>query len=114
MKRSRLALDAAPFLALTVAACGTASSTQPPKTAATPTASATARFGAAADRICAVQNHREAALGSGLPEDADRTRRGLPGLGLRRGTPAPASAYASGPRNDQEASTWCFRLRATG
>jgi hypothetical protein len=66
MKPSRLALTAAPLLALTVAACGTASSTQPPRTAATPTVSAAARFAAAADRICAVQNQREASLGNGL------------------------------------------------
>src|SRR5579864_3111973 len=66
MKPSQLALTAAPLIALTVAACGTASSTQPPKAAATPTVSAAARFAAAADRICAVQNQREAALGNGL------------------------------------------------
>jgi hypothetical protein len=58
-------------------ACGTASSTQPPKAAgsaratavaasATPTAAAAAQFAAAADRICAVQNQRETALGPGL------------------------------------------------
>ncbi|MBV9096299.1 MAG: hypothetical protein JO132_20905 [Streptosporangiaceae bacterium] len=68
MKPSRLAWAAAPLIALSVAACGTASSTQPPRAAAsaTPTASAAARFAAAADRICAVQNQREAALGNGL------------------------------------------------
>jgi hypothetical protein len=66
MKRSQLALTAAPLIALTVAACGTASSAQPPKAAATPTVSAAVRFAAAADRICAVQNQREAALGNGL------------------------------------------------
>ncbi len=69
MKPSRLALGAAPLIALTVAACGaTASSTQSPKATvtATATASAAVRFAAAADRICAVQNQREAALGNGL------------------------------------------------
>ena len=77
MKPSRVALTAAPLIALSVAACGTAGSTQPPEAAtsarptaavasATPAAPAVARFAAAADRICAVQNQREAALGNGL------------------------------------------------
>jgi hypothetical protein len=76
MKPSRLALTAAPLIALSVAACGTASSTPPGKTAdstratmaasATSTAAADAQFAAAADRICAIQNQRETALGPGL------------------------------------------------
>ena len=77
MKPSRLALTAAPLIALSVAACGTASSTQAPNAAgstratvaaasATPAAAAAAQFAAAADRICAVQNQRETALGPGL------------------------------------------------
>jgi len=68
MKPSKLILTAAPVVALGVAACGTASSTTPPK--ATPSArtsaAAAAQFAAAADRICAAQNQREAALGPGL------------------------------------------------
>jgi len=68
MKSSRLALTAAPLIALGVAACGTSGSTQPPKASASATsaASAAARFATAADRVCAVQNQREAALGNGL------------------------------------------------
>lgn len=76
MKPFRLARTAAPLIAFSVAACGTASSAQPPKAAgstraavaaasATPTAAA-AQFAAAADRICAIQNQRETALGPGL------------------------------------------------
>ena len=79
MKPSRLARTAAPLIALSVAACGTASSTQPPKAtgsaqatvaavSATPTtpSAAAAQFAAAADRICTVQNQQETALGPGL------------------------------------------------
>ena len=77
MKPFRLARAVAPLIAFSVAACGTASSTQPPKAAgsaraavaaasARPTAAAPAEFAAAADRICAVQNQRETALGPGL------------------------------------------------
>jgi hypothetical protein len=77
MKSFRLARTAVPLIAFSVAACGTASSTQPPKAAdstraavaaasATPAAAAAAQFAAAADRICAVQNQRETALGPGL------------------------------------------------
>lgn len=72
MNPSRLALTAAPLIALTVAACGAAGST-PPKVTSSPAASASAaatpaamRFAAAADRICAVQNQRVTALGNGL------------------------------------------------
>ncbi len=72
MNPSRLVLTAAPLIALTVAACGAAGST-PPKVTSSPAASASAaatpaamRFAAAADRICAVQNQRETALGPGL------------------------------------------------
>lgn len=77
MKPSRLALTAAPLIALSVAACGSASSSQPSTPAAsaratvaaasaTPTAAAAAQFAAAADRICTDQNQRETALGPGL------------------------------------------------
>lgn len=77
MKSFRLAWAAAPLIAFSVAACGTASSTQPPKAAdstraavaavsATPAVAAATQFAAAADRICAVQNQRETALGPGL------------------------------------------------
>jgi hypothetical protein len=76
MKPSQLPRTAAPLIALSVAACGTASSTQPPKAAgsaraavaaasATPTTAEAAQFAAAADRICAVQNQRETALDPG-------------------------------------------------
>ena len=77
MKPFRLTQAAAPLIAFSVAACGTPSSTQPPKAgdstraavaaaSARPTAAAPAEFAAAADRICAVQNQRETALGPGL------------------------------------------------
>ena len=75
MKPSRLALTAAPLLALSVAACGTASPAPPRATAsarpmatasARASASAAAQFAAAADQICAAANQREAALGPGL------------------------------------------------
>lgn len=75
MKPSRLALASAPLLAAVLAACGTAStsssaaSAQPSAAAAarsTAAMSDAARFAAAADRICAVQNQREDALGNGL------------------------------------------------
>lgn len=69
MNPSRLALTAAPLIALTVAACGAAGSTPPPRATASASAAATpaaVRFAAAADRICAVQNQRVTALGNGL------------------------------------------------
>jgi hypothetical protein len=71
MKPSRLALASAPLLAVALAACGTASTSgaQPSETATARSAAAAsgaARFAAAADRICAVQNQRENALGNGL------------------------------------------------
>lgn len=75
MKPSRLALASTPLLAAALAACGTAStstsapSAQSSKAATVQAAAATsdaARFASAADRVCAVQNQREDALGNGL------------------------------------------------
>jgi hypothetical protein len=69
MNTSRLARTAAPLLALGLAACA-ASSTSTHTAVATRAAHATtlstAAFAAAADRICAIQNQREKALGPGL------------------------------------------------
>lgn len=73
MTSSRLLLTAAALIVLGVTACGTAgtagtTSTPPSKVTASPlsTAAAALQFAAAADRICAIQNQREAALGPGL------------------------------------------------
>ena len=67
MRSSRLALAAAPFIVLGLAACSTSSTPMArAATSAAPPASAAARFAAAADRVCAVQNQREDALGNGL------------------------------------------------
>lgn len=68
MKTSRLLLTAAPVVVVALAACSSTGST-PPKAPASSPASAVAsaaQFAMAADRICAVQNQREAALGPGL------------------------------------------------
>jgi len=75
MKPSRLTLASAPLLAAALAACGTASTSSSAAKAQPSTATAVraaaalsdaARFAAAADRICTVQNQREDALGNGL------------------------------------------------
>ncbi len=119
MNPSRLALAAAPFIALTMAACGTASSTQPrtaaspaasTSTAAVPAASAAARFAAAADRICAVQNQQVTALGNGLINADVVTAARLPKaahylekvVAIRRdGLAGLQQLAASGPAADQ-------------
>ena len=114
MKPFRLALTATPIIVLTVAACATASSTHPPKatTSHTRTVSAAARFAAAADRICAVQNQRETALGNGLinadivspahlPKAAHYLERVV---AIRRdGLPGLRQLAAAGPAADQAA-----------
>lgn len=119
MNPSRLALAAAPFIALTMTACGTASSTQPPETAASsaastsasavPAASAAARFAAAADQICAVQNQQVTALGNGLINADVVTVAHLPKaahylekvVAIRRnGLPALQQLAVSGPAAD--------------
>lgn len=71
MKPSRLTRTAVPLLALGLAACGTGGTTPHATAAATSaagpaTAMAAAGFATAADRVCAVQNQRERALGPGL------------------------------------------------
>ncbi len=66
MKLARFAFTATLLIALGTAACGTASSAQPPQGAATSRVPAAERFAAAADRICANQNQLAAALGNGL------------------------------------------------
>jgi hypothetical protein len=123
MKPLGLALTAAPLIALSVAACGTASSTQPSKAAASapvtvaaasasPTAAAAAQFAAAADRICAVQNQRETALGPGLinADIVPVTRLPKAAAYLEKviaiknyGLPALRQLAAAGPAADQAA-----------
>jgi hypothetical protein len=67
MKPSRLAMTAAPLLALGLAACTTSSTSTHAAGHGKPAVDLTAaRFTAAADRVCAVQNQREKELGPGL------------------------------------------------
>src|SRR6266516_4464714 len=68
MKPSRLAVTAAPFLVLGLAACGSSGTpVTTPSAAGTPsTAAPAARFAAAADHACAAQDQQVSALGPGL------------------------------------------------
>lgn len=114
MKPSRLALTAAPFLALGLAACGSSGSTAA-STAATPGAAASpaARFAAAADRVCAIQDRRETALGPGLVNADIVTTAHLPKaaayldkiVSIRSyGLPALRQLAATSPATDRAAS----------